>query len=222
MTSPAKPSPQVIRRRRLFVLLGALVLIAGVVLGIVLANGNREAPDPIVLDPLPGETIIGPTPTPAVAPIERDKSTALLAALPDAVLDRSVSAQAPQDLAGVAASFGSTALPLEAYTLTYSGGTETTAGDLTLTVIQWRTAEQAAAAFTTSQTEGTDVRAEAVMAGGQEVGQMRATMMTVDPAATPGPGVEGTSAVTWTNGTVLFRALGPGYSAITFYDAFGM
>ena len=139
--------------------------------GVVLRAGHRPAAEPEALEPVPGETITGPTPTPAVTPVERDKSTALLAALPDAVLQWAVSAQTVDDPAAVAAAAGVTGQPLEAYTLTYSDGSGDATTDVTVAVTQWRTPEAAAAYVAALGLEGTVSREEPVVVAGQHLEQ---------------------------------------------------
>lgn len=206
--SGSTASPAVIRRRRIVVALVALVVVLGVVLTIVLLN--RPAAEPEALEPVPGETITGPTPTPAVAPVERDKSTALLAALPDAVLQWAVSAQTVDDPAAVAAAAGVTGQPLEAYTLTYSDGSGDATTDVTVAVTQWRTPEAAAAYVAALGLEGTVSREEPVVVAGQQAGTMRILSS------------ETGERVAWNNGATAFVAITPVGAGGTFYDAFGM
>lgn len=195
--APGAPSAAALRRRRILVLLGAVVAVAAVVLAVMLLN--RPDPEPIVLDPLPGETVIGPTPTPAVPPIERDTSTALLAALPDAVLGWAVSDQAVvQELLDLGA--------LEAYTLTYTAE----ADEVTLVVASWRSPEAAQGYVDSLGLEGVPSREEDVLVAGEPVGRMQAfTAGDVDR-------------VVWTNGATSFAVLAPTGQGTVFYDAFGM
>ena len=197
-SSATHPTKEALRRRRIVVSAIAAVIVVAVV-GLIIFLSTRGEPEPIVLDPIPGETITAPVPTPAVAPIERDTSTPFLAALPNAVLQWAVAAQAPaDDLRALGA--------LEAHTLTYTDGT----AQLTVVTAQWRTPEAAAAYVASLGLEGVPVREEDVLVGGQPVGRMAAyTSETGDT-------------VVWTNGNTSFFVTAPVGAGATFYDAFGL
>lgn len=185
------------RRRRTLLWSGAVVL--AVAAGTTAFLMNRPDPEPVVADPVPGETVTAPVPTPAVAPVERDTSTAFLAALPGEVLQWAVREQAPaDDLRGAGA--------LEAYTLTYTDGEQ----DLTLVTGQWRDPEAAAGAISALGLEGVPTRSEEVVAGGAPVGSMSAWAN------------ETGDRVAWTNGSSSFFVIAPPGAGESFYDAMGM
>ncbi|GMA30327.1 hypothetical protein [Litorihabitans aurantiacus] len=188
------------RRRRRFQILGGVLGVAVVVLVVLLLTrpGGGE-PDPTAT-PVPTETVTAPVPTPAAPPVERDTSTALLAALPGSVLAWSVTDQVPaEDLRGAGA--------LEAYTLTYGDGE----GSATLVVAQWRSAELAAEHLAQVPPAGETVRSEEVLVGGAPVG-----FVTV---ASDGAGED---RVAWSNGATTFELRAPQGAGASFYDAFGM
>lgn len=196
---PTPRSREQLRRRRLIATAGAAVIVVAVaVLTFVLLN--REAPDPVVLEPIPGETFTAPVPTPALEPVGRDTSTAFLGSLPDTVLQWSLSAQQVplEDLLAAGA--------LEAASLTYTDGEQ----EVALVTAQWRSPEAAAAAIAALGIEGEPVRSEEVLVGGSAVGTM----------ALYGHGAQ--DRVVWTNGATSFAVVAPPDAGENFYDAFGM
>lgn len=197
-SSATRPTKEALRRRRIVASAIAGVIVLAVV-ALVIFLSTRGEPDPIVLDPIPGETITAPVPTPAVAPVERDTSTALLAALPNAVLQWSVAAQAGADEVRALGA-------LEAHTLTYTDGS----AQLTVLTAQWRTPEAAQAYVASLGLEGTPIREEDVLVGGQATGRM---------AVYSG---EAADTVVWTNGNTSFFVTAPVGAGATFYDAFGL
>ncbi|ACQ81520.1 hypothetical protein Bcav_3277 [Beutenbergia cavernae DSM 12333] len=186
--------PEVIRRRRIVVGIGAVVVIALVVVLVLLLT----RPDP---EPTPGETVAGPTPTPAITPAERDTGTAFLAVLPSTLLQYAVTAQAED--AGLL-----DAGAVEAWTLTYSDGDGT---ELVLRTAQLTTPEGAAAARESLTVEGESLRAEPVLVGGEEAGQVVISATEDDGAV-----------AAWSNATAVFQVTGPADAVVAFYDAFGM
>ena len=193
-----RPTKEALRRRRLVASVIAGVIVVAVVALIIFLT-TRGEPEPTVLDPIPGETITAPVPTPAVPPIERDTSTAFLAALPNAVLQWSVAAQAgADDLKALGA--------LEAYTLTYTDGTT----ELPVVTAQWRTPEAAQAYVASLGLEGVPVRDEDVLVGGAPVGRVAIYSS------------ETGDKVVWTNGSTSFFVNAPVGAGASFYDAFGL
>lgn len=188
------------RSRRRGVLIGvgiAVVILAGALLVLFL---NRPAPDPIVLDPLPGQTHTVPAPTPALDPVARDTSTPLLAAIPDEVLQWAITSQEAEPAL-------MTAGALEAYRIVYSDGV----ADLTLVLAQWRSAELARTEYLDLLgLAGEAVVEEEVMVAGAPVGQM---------ALYDGP--EG-DLVVWNNGATTLFVTAPSGQGLPFYRAFGL
>lgn len=189
-------------RRRWVVLgvVGGLVLVGGGATAAVLASREPTAP----VTP-PAVTITNPVPTPAAAPAAREESTALVAALPDAVLQWA--------FAGVVQEEGPRGA-LETYRVTYTDGA---AGEVVLRVTQMRDAAAAgevagrlAGAFAEATPDGAALQLP-VMVGGQAASE--ATVRTSPTAA---------GAATWVNGTVALHAEGPSDSIEDFFRAFPM
>ena len=184
--------------RRTIILIGAAV-VAALIIVLVVLQLNRPEPQP---SPTASTTTL-PTPTPASEPIERDTSTALLAALPGTVLDYAVSDQV-QSQAMIDAS------ALEGWQLTYSS----TDGVVLLQVGQWPTAEEATAQMQAvlASVDPAAVQVERerpVEVAGTAVGQL--TVLALADRA---------GRAVWTNGTVLFVADGTLRAVDDFYDAF--
>ncbi|PWD51886.1 hypothetical protein C8046_15790 [Serinibacter arcticus] len=199
------PSAETLRRRRLIATIAAAVIGVAVVI-LVLVLINRPDPEPTVLEPVPGETVTAPVPTASLAPIERDTSTAFLAALPSTVLQWAVvDQQVPQGILDEGA--------LEAYTLVYADGpVDDDPSSLVLSAAQWRSPEAAAGHLASLGLPGEPVASQEVLVAGAAVGTM-----------TTYPDVDGSGAsVAWSNGATTFVARAPGETATTFYDAFGM
>ncbi len=195
--------------RRGKVVIGVLAVLVAAALGLLLWLLLRPPPDPVVLPPEPGPTVSGPTPTATITPVERDKSTALLAAIPDTVLRWAVAEQTTLNPADVSGVLNPGAQPVEAYELRYSDGEN----ELTLGVSLWRSPEAAQTAAGNVQWAGERV-AEDVLVGGEVVGQR---ILVEDPASQ-----EPSQGVIWTNGSTLFTAHAPPGMALPFYSAFGM
>lgn len=195
------------KRRK--IVIGVLVGVIVVALGLIVWLQTRPDPDPVVLPPVPGPTVTGPTPTSTIAPVERDKSTELLAAIPDTVLRWSVTGQTVLDPGELAAVLNPDGVPVEAYELTYTDGEN----ELTLGASLWRSPEQAATAAGNVQQAGETVRDEDVLVGGEVVGHVTVRDFAGD---VPSQGV------VWTNGSVLFTVTAPPGMGLPFYDAFGM
>jgi hypothetical protein len=188
-------SPGLWGRRRLVILLGAAVAVLVIVAAALLLTQGRGQQEPLTVETT---TVVGPPPTPAEDPIERDTSTALLAALPGAVLGYAVSEQVES-----AAMLELEAL--EGWQLTYSS----TGSEVVLQVGQWSTAAESSAAATSLLGDATATESGDVLVGGEAVGTF--TTVAVD---------ETTERTIWTNATVTFVIEGPSGSTRTFYDAF--
>ena len=203
----AAPTGAPTRRRKawLIALIAVVVVAAGILVAVLLTR-EQPVPDPVVLDPIPGEIVTAPVPTPEIAPVERDKSTAILAAVPDTVLRWAVVSQTPNDLAAEQGVAGTTKLPLEAYTLAYSDGTQ----ELLLGVTVWRSPQDAQQAMAAAQWAGTQSEVADVVAGGQVVG----TMFSVES--------DQGQDVFWTNGSTQLVLRAPAGDALPFYDALGL
>lgn len=200
----SRPSPQVLRRRRLTV--GGLAL--GVVLGVALLTAlvwpGFARPD----DPAPAVTVTAAAPTPTVEPSGRPESqTAFLEALPDAVLQLAVRrvAESPAWVEDLDA--------IEAWDVTYADGPQPAAAAAVVRVTagQWEDADDAGAALEALLAEAGEPTGEGdVMVDEQTAGEYAVT-----------PGAEaGTSVVTWRNGTAVLQATGPSDLVEDFYSAF--
>lgn len=197
----AKPerARQGFRRRGLVLgIVGAVVLVAGGVTAAVLATREPTAP----VTP-PAVTITNPVPTAAATPAAREESTALVAALPDTVLQWA--------FAGIEEEKGQRGA-LESYRATYSDGA---GAEVVLHVTQLRDAKAAAGsaaaladAFAKSRPEATATTLP-VTIGGEPKGE--ATIRTAAPEL---------GAATWVNGTVAFHAEGPADVIEDFFRAF--
>jgi hypothetical protein len=163
--------------------------------------------------------VVLPSPTATVAPAARTATTPFATSLPSTVLQYALatSAEDPEWLALNA---------LEAYTETFTdGGT----GTVTVQAGQWETADQAAAALTSLAaalpTAGTDPAATpdptataagpAVLQQGEVTvgGAPTGTFTVVDAG-------DGTGIALWSNGTTVFRVVGPAADIANLYAAF--
>lgn len=183
------------RSRRQLILIGSVVAVLVVVaLALLLTQRLGGQMEPLTIETT---TVTVPPPTPAEPAIERDTSTALLAALPDAVIGWSVSDQ-------VESAMMTELSALEGWQLTYSG--RDTA--VVLQVGQWPEAEEATAAAAGLVGEATATDQGEVLVAGAPVG----TFTTFE--------VDGVERTVWTNATVVLVAEGPIGTTSTFYDAF--
>jgi len=189
----ASPGPG--GRRRLVILLGGGVAVLVIVAAVLLLTQQRGQQEPLTVETT---AVVGPPPTPAEDPIERDTSTALLAALPGAVLGYAVSEQVES-----AAMLELEAL--EGWQLTYSS----TGSEIVLQVGQWPTAAESTAAASSLLGDATATDSGDVIVAGETVGTV--TTVAVD---------ETTERTIWTNSTATFVIEGPTGSTRTFYDAF--
>lgn len=180
-------------RRRLFLLVAVVAVLVVVAVTLLLTQRSGQI-EPLVVETT---TVRLPPPTPAQDPIERDTSTALLAALPDAVLGYAVSEQTES-----AAMLDRSAL--EGWQLTY----EAVDATVVLQVGQWPEAEEAAEAATAIVGDATATEQGEVRVGDAVVGTFT-TLETDDVERT-----------VWTNGTAVFVVEGAVGATRTFYDAF--
>ncbi|PFG20537.1 hypothetical protein [Serinibacter salmoneus] len=193
------PTPAALRRRRLLALVLALVLLGAGAGGVYAWYTAAQEPERIVLDPLPGETVTAPIPTPAIQPSPRATETALQQALPDAVLVWAVTEQTRHEEALAQGA-------VEAWTLRYEDGT---GQEVAVTVSQWRTAteasERAAAGLPSEGSERGEVRV-----GSEVVGEVVSWQES------------GRDHVRWTNGATVIDVQAPAGAGTAFYEAFGM
>lgn len=177
------------------IVLGGAVAVLVIVAAALLMTQQRGPQEPLTIETT---TVVVPPPTPAEDPIERDTSTALLAALPGAVLGYAVSEQVES-----AAMLDLEAL--EGWQLTYAG----TTAELVLQVGQWPTVEESAAAATSLLGEASATDSGDVVVAGEPVGTF--TTLAVD---------DETERTIWTNASVMFVIEGPTGTTRAFYDAF--
>jgi len=186
-------------------IVAAVVVVAGIVVAIVLAQNGDDAAAPT---PVPTPTIVGPVPTPTIAPAERPNPTDFTSALPASVLQYAFASEK---------TFGGWVdlKALDAVRDTYSDGG---AGAITVDAGQFaKTAD--AAKVVARIAKGTKVAPTSpccslpqqgdVMAGGKKVG----TFAIVDLGGGKGQAV-------WTNGTSLFRITAPSDEVVNAYNAY--
>lgn len=174
----------------------AAVAVAALVVVLIVQN-NSGPRDPIVTVTI---TEQGELPTPPTDPIERDTGTALLAALPDAVLGYAVSEQVESAaMAELSA--------LEGWELTYTGADDA----ILLEVGQWPDGAEAQTAYDAVIGDAEPLAEGDVVVGEDVVGTF--VVQEID---------DGTERTLWRNGTAVFVASGPSGTTQTFYDAFGL
>ncbi len=194
------------------VAIGAGVLVvAGVVAGVLLTRDGAETPAATAT------TVVLPSPTPTVAPVPREATTAFASALPTSVLEYALASSAP-DEEWVAAG------ALEAWTETYTDGAD---GLITVRAAQFETPEEAAtfagtltAALppapvdaTSDPGEGTETP-ELPQSGEVEAGDAVVGTYTVVDAG------DGTGLAVWQNGTAVLHMTVPVDDAAAAYAAF--
>jgi len=200
-TPAAEAATRRSRRRRLsrrVVVVAAAAAAAVIALVVVLVVQSNNGPrDPIVTVTI---TEQGTLPTPPTDPIERETSTALQAALPDAVLGYAVSDQVESEaMAELSA--------LEGWQLTYTGADD----EILLEVGQWPDNREAERAYDAVVGDAEPIAEGDVVVDGDTVGTF--VVQEID---------DGTERTLWRNGTALFVASGPSGTTQTFYDAFGL
>jgi len=199
---PARPSPEVVRRRRVVVasLAGALVLLV-VLLTAFVWPGFARSPEPE-----PAATVTAAPPTPTIEPSGRPADqTAFLQAMPDTVLALALRGATPYD------AWVKDADAVEAWSLTYADGDAADAAQVDVVAGQWEDAEGATSAYDALvQAAGTPTDDGDVLVGEDTAGAY---------AVTPGSAT-GTAVVTWRNGTAVLQATGPADLVEDFYSAF--
>lgn len=184
-------------RRRVVII--AVAVAVAILAGVGAAIGGVFGGGDPVAAPSPS-TVTLASPTPTIEPVARQPLTPFADALPATVLSYALAAVAGYEPLVAAGA-------LEGHQLDYSGGG---AESVTLYAGQFETAEAASAAYATL----VGAPAPAPETGVVEVAGQPAGAWTVTEAA------DGTGAVTWTNGTALFQALGPADVVKDFYEAF--
>ncbi len=200
-----RPSAAVVRRRRRVVAGAALGVVVVVALVTALVWPGFARPD----EPQPAVTVTAPPPTPTVEPAGRpEHQTAFLAALPDTTLQLAVRAVEPHE------PWEDEDDAVEAWSLTYADGPDPAASGAAVVRLlagQWEDADDAGRQLDRLLADA----GEPTMSGDVTVdGETAGTY-----AVTPGP-EEGTSVVTWRNGTVVLQATGPAALVEDFYTAF--
>ncbi|MBD5785499.1 hypothetical protein IF650_04835 [Cellulosimicrobium terreum] len=184
-------SPAVYRRRRFVAVLGLLVVLALVVALLAFVWPGFARSD-AAADPAPTVTVTAPEPTPTLDPVARTSDTAFAKVLPSTVLAFVLTGEEPVDA-------WTSAGAIEAYALTYADGEGPDATTVTVTAGQYASADEAAAAAAAlvEAAGGADEEGE-VTVGGDAAG---AYSVSGDD--------DGTSTVTWYNGTAVLQATGP-------------
>lgn len=174
-------------------MLVAVVLALAAVLVVLYLTDDRSSAPATVATSTPASQ------APAPQPIERDTSTALLAALPNQVLGYSVSAQSIIDDSAWPS------MPTEQWQLEYASADTT----LSLVVTQWLTADEADAGM----------QASPGMADAEVIGQVVVAGETVGTAVTIAADGD-FERVLWRNGTAVFEVAGPPGTTRAFYYAY--
>jgi hypothetical protein len=193
------------------VVAGVAVLVVGAVgIAVGLSRGGSDAAP--TLTPVPAKTVVMPSPTPTVAPVDRAAATPFSKALPASLLQYALKSDAPSaDWVAAGA--------LEAYTDTYVDG-----GSGTVTVVagQFETADAASAFATTltaalpKATSSPSAKATPALPQNGDVqvaGAKAGTYAIVDAG-------DGTGVAVWTNGTTVFRATAPLADIASVYAAY--
>lgn len=201
-----RPSAAVLRRRRR--------VVAGLALGLVLLVALLTAfvwpgfarPDD---EPLPAVTVTAPVPSPTVEPAGRpENQTAFLKAMPDSTLQLAVREVKPHT------PWEDNRDAIEAWRLTYVDGNDPAADGAAVVQLvagQWEDADEAGSVLDSLlEDAGEPTTTGDVTVDGEKAGTY---------AVTPGSD-EGTSVVTWRNGTAVLQATGPTDLVQEFYTAF--
>ncbi|GAA1716618.1 hypothetical protein GCM10009809_10850 [Isoptericola hypogeus] len=200
-TGSPRPSPEVIRRRRIVVgsLAGALVLLVVLVTALVWPGFAQPEPQPTA-------TVTAPPPTPTIEPSGRPADqTAFLMAQPDTVLQLALRGAAPYD------AWVDDAGAVEAWELTYADGDGADAAKVQVLAGQWEDDDAAAGAYEALVKAAGDPTDEGeVTVGDQATGAY---------VVTPGSAA-GTAVVTWRNGTAVLQATGPADLVDDVYSAY--
>lgn len=213
---PAQPEPAPVRRRRGWLIAGAVALAV-----VLLVAGGGTAwlllRDDGATTPQAGPVVEQPLPTSTVAPVARPATTAFATALPTTLLQYALAASAddPQWPASGA---------VEAYAESYTDGAS---GTVAVQAGQWETPEEAMAflatltaalpaaeAAPTGDATAAPGAATALLQGDVLVdGQPTGTVTVVDAG-------DGTGVAVWSNGTTVFRLTGPAADIRNLYAAY--
>lgn len=202
-----RTTPAVYARRRLVVLVAALVVVAVIVAFTAFVwpgfarGGDAKEPAPV--------TVTAPPATPTIAPVERTATTELAKAMPATVLQFALRSEAPTDAYSGAGA-------IEGHELVYADAEGEQATTVTVRVGQWGDDEEAQEAYDA-------LLATAVGAGGDptSTGEVEVGGEPAGPFAVTKTGADtGQSTVTWRNGTVVLQATGPSDEIEAFYTAF--
>lgn len=193
-TDDAGSPPPNRSRRRLLILIGAVVGLLVIALVALLLTQNAGRRDPMNVVTI---THQAEPPTPEVEPIEREKGTPLLEALPDVVLGYAVTEQT--ESATMLEAFA-----LEGWTLTYTGAEAA----VVLQIGQWPTDDEAQRVFADIVGEEAATAEGEVLVGGEAVGTFVVQQ------------VDGGERTVWRNGTAVLVAEGPSGATQEFYEAF--
>ncbi|MCA5895088.1 hypothetical protein LEP48_17295 [Isoptericola sp. NEAU-Y5] len=197
-----RPSPEVIRRRRLAVgaLAGGLVVVVALLTAFVWP-GFAQTPEP---EPAVTVTAAAPTPTTSPSALPKDATT-FLQAMPGTVLQLALAGATPHD------EWVDGADAVEAWSVTYAEGDAADAAKVDVLAGQWEDGDAATRAY------GALVKAAGTPSDEGEVlvGTETAGAYVVTPGSTTG-----TAVVTWRNGTAVLQATGPADLVERFYSAF--
>ena len=189
----------------------AVVVVAGVVVGVILSQSDETAAPPSAPAPIV-TTIVLPVPTPAVAPSPRATTTDFTAVLPASVLQYAFASSQP-------ATDWQAAGALEAWADAYTDGG---AGTLAVQAGQFPTADEAtafaatlvAALPSTAPSPGATGAPALPQSGSVVVSGTAAGSYTIADAG------DGTGVAVWTNGTAVFRMVAPLADILNAYGAY--
>lgn len=208
---PAQGAPSTRRRTILIASVAAGVVILGTAAAVL--AGAFGGSEPVAAPS--ASTITLPSPTPTIEPAARQLISPFADALPSSVLAYALTGivEHPPLIAAGA---------LEGYRADYSDGST---GAVALLAGQWETPVEAVAAYNTmaaippaaagaAATPDPSATPAPPTSGTVEVGGQPVGSWTITTAA------DGTATATWTNGTALFQAVGPGDVVADLYQAF--
>ena len=200
-------------------IVAAVVVVAAIVVGVVLSQ--RSGKGTATQQPATATTVRMPSPTPTVAPVARQATSAFDKALPASVLQYALATS-------VADTAWQNAGAVEAWEETFTDGK---AGTLKLRAGQWESADQAKAfaatlvtavakpAPTSSAAPTPSSSATAGPAGLPRSGDVTAGGATVGTYTVVDSG-DGTGTAVWTNGQSVFMVVAPIAEAYAAYTAF--
>jgi len=199
--APTKPRPAWLLP---VAILAGVVVVAGIVVAIVVSQSGGD--DVAAPSPIPTPTIVGPVPTPAVAPAERPDPTAFTSALPASVLQYAFVSEKTKD-AWVKAG------ALEAVLDRYSDGAD---GTLAVEAAQFATVKEATAFAKRALPAGA---AESPASGLPATGKVAAGDRIVGAYTIKDVG-DGKGVAVWRNGTSVFRLTTAVADVTNAYNAF--